>query len=428
MKYLIQNGEVINPIGKEGKLDILLEDGRISAMGEGLPADGAQVVDAAGKLVFPGLIDMHCHLRDPGQEYKEGLESGTKSAAMGGFTQVACMPNTDPVIDSEAIVKELIDRANDLGYAKVHPIATVTKGMKGKEITEFGFLTEAGAVAFSDDGLPVGDAMVMKNALTYALNFDSLIIGHEEEMRLSAGGVMNEGVVSTMLGLPGITRAAEESMIARDIALAEATGGKVHIAHVSTDLGVALIRFAKERGVRITAETCPHYFCLTEEAILGFDTNAKINPPLRTEKDRQAVIQGLVDGTLDAIVTDHAPHHIDDKDVEFENAANGMSGFETALSLTQMYLVEPGHLGWGDVVRRTSLYPARILKLIGGELAEGLPADVVVYDPTYTWMVTAERLYTKGKNTPLLGKKMQGRVYAGFCNGKPTVEDYEVKA
>ncbi|MBE5781359.1 MAG: dihydroorotase [Clostridiales bacterium] len=427
MRTIIKNGTLVNPMGESGRLDVAICDGVIEAVAENIcPKEGDRVIDAEGKLVFPGFVDMHCHLRDPGLEYKEDLYSGTRSAVMGGFTSVACMPNTDPVLDQPGLIRDLIARNRELGYAKVYPIASVTKGQKGKEITEFGMLKESGAAAFSDDGRPVMSSLVMKNALNYAKNFDALIIAHEEDLELLDDGVMNKGESSMICGLKGIPSSAEEVMIIRDIILARELGAKVHIAHVSTELGVELVRFGKSIGANVTAETCPQYFSLTDKLLMDYDTNAKINPPLRSEKDVAAIIEGLKDGTLDAIVTDHAPHHVDDKAVEFGLAMNGMSGFETALPLIQKNLVEAGHLSWDDVVTAMSVKPAELLKAEAGVVKEGASADVVVYDPAYTWVVTPQRLYTKGKNTPLMGWELQGRVAYAFTDGKLNVEEYEV--
>ena len=427
MRTIIQNGTIVNPLGKSGRLDLVIRDGKVEAIAPSVQSQaGDELIDAAGKLVFPGFVDMHCHLRDPGFEYKEDLTSGTRSAVMGGFTSVACMPNTDPVLDHPALIRDLIARSRELGYAKVYPIASVTKGQKGKELSEFGLLQEAGAVAFSDDGRPVSSSLTMRNALNYAKNFGALLICHEEDLDLLEEGVMNQGAVSVACGLKGIPASAEEIMLIRDIILARELHTKVHIAHVSTALGVELVRFGKGLGVEVTAETCPQYFSLTDELLMDYDTNAKINPPLRTQADVDAIIEGLRDGTLDAIVTDHAPHHVDDKAVEFNLAANGMSGFETALPLIQKNLVEPGYLCWEDVVRAMSVAPAKLLGIPGGVLQPGVAADVVVYDPKMPWTVTANRLYTKGKNTPLLGRELVGRVACAFTDGRKNVWEYEV--
>ena len=426
MRILIHSGEVVNPGGASGRLDVLLEDGKVIKMAEHIADDTAQQVDASGKYVFPGLLDMHVHLREPGFEYKETILSGTRAAVAGGFTAVACMPNTSPVIDSEDAVRRIYDRAAQAGYARVYPIAAITKGQKGQELTEMGFLQQAGAVGFSDDGNPVVSDLVMRNAMVYAKNFDALLLSHCENLTLVNGGAMNEGYASTMSGLRGNTRAAEETMIAREIILAQTYAGKVHICHVSTAYGFELVRQAKARGVRVTCETCPHYFTLTDEACMGFDTNTKMNPPLRTEADRQAAIAAIADGTVDAIVTDHAPHHIDDKDVEFDLAANGISGLETSLALGYMYLVQTGAMDVAHWVERMSVLPARILGVDMGVLHEGGRADVTVFDPQKQWTVRAEELQTKGKNTPYLGWELTGKASDVFVDGRHVVRDYKV--
>lgn len=426
MKILIHSGEVVNPGGMSGRLDILLEDGKVVKMAEHIMDEAARRVDASGKYVFPGLLDMHVHLREPGFEYKETIESGTRAAVAGGFAAVACMPNTSPVTDSEGIVQLIYDKAAQAGYARVYPIAAITKGQKGQELTEMGFLQQAGAVGFSDDGNPVVSDLVMRNAMVYAKNFDALLLSHCENLPLVNGGAMNEGYASTMSGLRGNTRAAEEMMIAREIILAQTYEGKVHICHVSTAYGFELVRQAKARGVRVTCETCPHYFTLTDEACMGFDTNTKMNPPLRTEADRQAAIAAIADGTVDAIVTDHAPHHIDDKDVEFDLAANGISGLETSLSLGYMYLVQTGAVELTHWVELMSVSPARILGVDMGVLKEGGRADVTVFDPQKQWTVRAEELQTKGKNTPFLGRTLTGKACDVIVDGRHVVKDYKV--
>jgi dihydroorotase len=423
MKQLIKGGNVVNPRGLSGTVDILVEDGKIAAIGKDLPAGGVTVIDAAGKLVLPGLVDMHVHLREPGFEYKETIESGTRAAVAGGIAHVACMPNTKPVIDCEAVVAYVLAQAKKAGYAKVHPVAAVTKDMKGKELTEFGALLSAGAAAFSDDGNPVRNDHLMRNALLYAKNFDALILSHCEQLELVDGGVINDGPTAVRLGLRGNTRAAEEVMIAREIILAQANDAKVHICHVSTEGGFDLIRHFKKRGVKVTCETCPHYFSLTDEACDGFNTNARVNPPLRTEADRRAAIAAIADGTVDAIVTDHAPHHIDDKQVEFDQAANGISGLETSLSLCYEYLVENKTISMDALVNLMSVNPAHILGLDAGELRVGGAADITVFDPNARWVVREKELYTKGKNSAWLGRQMHGKVCDCFIDGRHLLKD-----
>ena len=336
MKILIKGGHVIDPkTGLDGIFDILIEYGKVIEISEHIDVEGTEyvdVIDAAGKYVLPGFVDAHCHLRDPGYEYKEDIESGTASAAMGGFTSIACMPNTNPVIDNQAVINYIKNKAAQDGYVNVYPIGAITKGQKGEELAEIGEIKFAGAVAISDDGKPVANSSLMKKAMQYASMFDITVISHCEDLQLSDEGVMNEGFRSTVMGLKGIPSASEEIIVSRDLILAEYTKTPIHIAHVSTELSVDLIRHAKKRGVKVTAETCPHYFVLTEDACDGFNTLAKVNPPLRTQKDVDAIIKGLADGTIDIIATDHAPHHVDEKNVEFNIASSGMVGFETAFS------------------------------------------------------------------------------------------------
>ncbi len=418
MKILVKNGTVINPLGKGGRLDVLIEGGKIISIGESLSATGATIVDAAGKHVFPGFVDMHAHLREPGFEFKETIASGTRAAAAGGFTAVACMPNTKPVTDNEAVVKFILEKARAEGAVRVLPIAAITKGSLGKELTEMGMLREAGAVAFSDDGKPVDNPRTMELALRYAKNFGALLISHCEDKALAEGGAMNEGPVATRLGLPGIPATAESLMVAREILLAEELHTRVHIAHVSAAASVELIRQAKARGVAVSAETCPHYFAATDALVEGYSTATKVNPPLRGEADRLAIIQGLRDGTIDAIATDHAPHHIDDKDVEYNLAAFGISGFETAFALAYSYLVQPGLLTLEEVVRRMSAVPAALLGVPCGTLAEGAPADLCVADLNEEWMVDAKKFVSKGRNTPFDGWKLTGRITDTVAAGK----------
>ncbi len=371
---------------------------------------------------MPGFCDMHCHLREPGQEYKETIATGTRAAAAGGFTAVACMPNTVPPVDSEAAIQFILDKATAQASTDVLPIACITKGMAGGELAELGMLKAAGAVAFSDDGKPVTSARVMRMALQYAMNFHTLIISHCEEMSIAAGS-MNEGRTATMLGLKGIPNAAEEIMVARDILLAEGLGARVHIAHISTRGSVALVRAAKARGVRVSAETCPHYFSATDELVGCYNTNAKVNPPLRTEDDRLAIIEGLRDGTIDAIATDHAPHHSDDKAVEFELAANGISGFETAFALSWTHLVSPGHLDAAHLVHLLAVAPRALLGQSGGVLAEGERACITLADPALRWVVRADEFLSRGRNTPFAGHELTGRIVHTLRDGKSVFKD-----
>jgi dihydroorotase len=424
MKILIKNGNIIDAKSKiNGVFDLLIEDGIIKEIGHDIDMSSGDVIDATGKLVLPGFVDAHCHLRDPGFEYKEDIESGTRSAARGGFTSIACMPNTNPVIDSEAIVKYIINKAKQDGVVNVFPIGAISKGQKGEELSEIGELKFAGAIAISDDGKPVKSSSLMKKALQYAATFDMTVISHCEEMDLAEDGVMNEGYQSTILGLKGIPSAAEEIMVSRDLILAEYTKTPVHIAHISTELSVDLVRNAKKRGVRVTAETCPHYFSLTEEACENFNTNAKINPPLRTKRDKEAIIEGLKDGTIDIIATDHAPHHIDEKKVEFNLASNGIVGFETALPLAITFLVKPGHLTLEQLVEKMCVNPSKVLSLNKGTLEIGRAADVVIVDAEEENVIDINKFESKSKNSPFQGFKLTGAVYYTIVSGKVVVRE-----
>ncbi len=417
MNTLIKNGFVLRG-GRLQKLDVYIEGSVIKRIGANLAVKADKEVDAQSLAVLPGFVDMHCHLREPGFEYKEDIDSGTRAALQGGFTSVACMPNTSPAVDNTAVLKYVIDRAAETDNCKVYPIAAVTKGQQGKEITEMGKLLEAGAVAFSDDGRPVADSNTMRLALEYASGFDALVISHCEDLSLAAGGVVNEGFNATVVGLRGITRAAEETMVAREIILAEALGCRVHIAHVSTAGSVELVRAAKARGVKVTCETCPHYFSATDDEILSFNANAKINPPLRLQSDVDAIIAGLKDGTIDVIATDHAPHHSDEKNKEFDLAPNGTSGFETAFSVGYTYLVDAGHLELAELVDLMSRNPARILRVEGGEIAEGAVADITIADLDSDYVVDSSRFVSKGKNSVFNGWKLKGVIKNVFVNGK----------
>ena len=422
MKLLIKNGHVIDAKnGLDKVTNIMVENGLIVDISDDIEAVGCEIIEAEGMYIIPGLVDAHCHLRDPGFEYKEDIESGTRSAAKGGFTSVACMPNTNPVLDNEAMIKYVINKAKSDGMVNVYPIGAVTKGLKGEELSEIGELKFAGAVAISDDGRPVNNSSLMKKAMQYASMFDITIISHCEDMDLVDEGLMNEGYYSSILGLKGNPAPAEEVMIARDLILAEYTKATVHIAHVSTELGVDLIRNAKKRGVNVTAETCPHYFSLTDQACEGFNTNAKVNPPLRTEKDVAAIIQGLKDGTIDIISTDHPPHHIDEKNVEFKQAANGMVGFETAFPLAITYLVKPGHLSIDQLVQKMCVNPSKMLGLNKGTIEVGFSADLMIFDIEEQYSVDITKLESKSKNSPFSGFKLFGQPQYTIVGGKPVV-------
>lgn len=421
---LLKGGRVIDPArGLDGVADVRIQDGMIAEVGADLSAHGSEPVDAAGFVVAPGFVDMHCHLREPGHEYRETIATGTRAAALGGFTAVAPMANTEPVNDNAAVTAFILDRARREGAARVLPVGAVTKGLLGRELTQMGELKTAGCVALSDDGHAVSTARMMRLALQYASQFGLLVIDHCEEPTLTQGGAMNEGVLSTMLGLAGIPGAAEEIIVARDIALAASLGLRVHLTHLSTAGSVALVREAKARGVRVTADTCPHYVAATEALIGDYDTNAKVNPPLRGEADRAAVIAGLADGTLDCIATDHAPHHADEKNVEFDLAANGISGFESAFTLCHTALVASGALTLPALIEKMSLAPARILSTQLGTLSPGAAADIVVLDPGASCVIDPDTFYSKGKNSPFRGYAGKGRVVHTLLGGRFVVRD-----
>ncbi|MCF6178095.1 MAG: dihydroorotase [Geopsychrobacter sp.] len=414
---LIKNGRVIDPANKLDKTcDLLIEEGRVAKIGTALENDNAEVIDATGLLVVPGLIDMHVHLRDPGFEYKEDIISGTAAAAAGGVTSLACMPNTQPIVDNLAVCRYIISKAQEQGSANVFPIGSITKGLKGETLSEMGELKDGGCVAFSDDGLPVVSSELMRRALEYADTFGAPIISHAEDLSLVAGGVMNEGPVSTELGLKGIPWVAEDAMTARDIMLAELTGGHMHMAHVSTRGSIEMVRQAKARGLRVSCEATPHHFSLTDEAVRGYNTNAKMNPPLRSEDDRLAIQEGLQDGTIDAIATDHAPHSSVEKKVEFDLAANGIIGLETSVPLT-LELVRAGLISETRMVELMSVNPAKILGVSGGSLAEGQIADLTVIDPDVTFTYSKEAVVSNSHNSPFLDRKMQGRAVLTIVDG-----------
>jgi dihydroorotase len=417
---LLKGGRVIDPSrNADDVADVLLVDGRIAAVGRnvGTP-DGADVLDVQGRVVAPGLVDVHVHLREPGQEDLETIATGSASAVAGGFTSICAMPNTDPVCDNQGVVGFVIAQAQRAAKARVYPIGAVTLGQKGQQLAEFGELVGAGAVAVSDDGKPVATAHMMRTALEYAKTFGIPVADHCEDMSLAAGGAMHEGIVSTRMGLKGIPAAAEEVMVARDILLAELTGGHVHLCHMSTRGSVELIRRAKERGIRVTAEACPHHFSLTHEACVGYNTNAKMNPPLREPEDVEAIREGLKDGTIDCVATDHAPHHYDAKEREFDDAPNGIIGLETALGLSITELVGRGLLTLPQLLYRMSTAPARIFNLPAGTLATGAPADLVVIDPGVKWTVRPETFLSKSRNTPFAGRELTGRAELTIVRGQ----------
>ncbi len=415
---LITGGTVIDPANdRQGAFDLRLADGVVEAIGaRGTLAAADVQIDAAGCWVVPGLIDMHVHLREPGQEYKETVASGAQAAVAGGFTAVACMANTNPVNDSGAVTKYIVEQSRRADLARVYPIGAVSVGLLGDRLAEIGEMHEAGIVAVSDDGRPIMDSALMRRALEYSSMFGLVLSVHEEDLALSAEGCMNEGPTAFRLGLKGMPAAAEEAMVARDIALLERTGGRLHIAHASTAGTVDLVRRAKARGLAVTAEATPHHFTLTEDAVGEYDTNAKMSPPLRMAGDVAAVIAGLGDGTIDAIASDHAPHHRDEKDVEFECAAHGIVGLETSLALS-LALVRDHGLTPGALVRAMSVAPARILGVPGGSLALGVVADVTVIDPDARWAVEPDQFHSKSRNTPFGGWTLQGQARATIVGG-----------
>lgn len=434
LDLLIRGGRVIDASqGIDTLADVRVRDGVIASIvpaGEPgpdhTPRDG-QVIEAPGCIVSPGFVDLHCHLREPGQEDKETIATGTRAAARGGFTTICPMANTTPPVDTRSVAEYVLTTARAVGVVRVLPIAAVTKKLAGQELTEMGDLVEAGVVAFSDDGKPIVNGRVMRSALEYSRMFDRPIIPHEEDPDLVEGGVMNEGPVATRLGLRGWPAVGEEAMLARDIQLTELTGGRLHVAHVSTAGSVALVREAKARGVRVTAEATPHHLALTDEWVAGliwdgkrvppYDTNTKMNPPLRSEADRQALIAGLRDGTIDAIATDHAPHTIVDKQCEYDFAAFGITGFETALA-TILRLVRNEELDLKLALMKLTIGPARAFGLTAGTLRPGMPADITVFSPNLRWTVDPKEGASKGHNTPLAGMQMAGRVVATIVGGE----------
>lgn len=424
MKKLLKGARVIDPSQDTDTTgDVLIVDGHIAAVKDEIEISDAKVIDLSGMIVTPGLIDMHAHFRDPGYEYKEDIESGSMSAAAGGFTAVACMPNTKPPIDNSALVQYVKSKASKAGKIKLLPIGCVSKGQEGKEIAEMGDMAQAGAVAFSDDGKPIADSALMRKAMVYASMFDKVIIDHCEDPFLFEGGQINEGYISTLLGLAGIPAAAEEIMVARNILIAREMGTRVHIAHVSTEGSLRLIRQAKSEGVKVSCEVTPHHLTLTEKAVMGYDTNAKVNPPLRTQSDIDALLEGLKDGTIDAIATDHAPHHMDEKDLEFDKAAFGMVGLETALGVILTHIVKEGILSLNAAIEKMTFGPAKVLGLDMGTLKIGAPADITVIDPNRVWTVDKNKFFSKGRNTPFDGWRLTGKAVLTMVDGRIVYSD-----
>jgi dihydroorotase len=419
MKLLIKDGKVIDPgLGITKKANVLVEDGKILEIpvsGKG-PSD-AEVIDAKGCWVVPGLIDIHVHLREPGEEYKETIETGASAAIAGGITAVACMANTKPTNDSASVTEYIIEKAKLAMKARVYPVGAATKGLGSEGLAEIGELIDHGCVAISNDGRPVMDASLMRHTLEYCKGLEVNLLDHSEDLDLSKGGVMNEGDISTELGLHGIPAAAEESHVSRNILLAELADTSIHFQHVSTKGSIRLIREAKARGLKVTCETCPHYFTLTDKDVRGYDTSFKMNPPLRSESDRQAVIEGLIDGTIDAIASDHAPHSPVEKDVEFDQAANGIVGLETLLPLS-LNLVKDKHISPSRWVELLSINPAKIIGVEGGRLEIGKTADITVLNPDEKWTIDRNKFISKGRNTPFHGMEVKGRAKAVIVGGR----------
>ena len=427
MKILIKNGHVVDPKNSlDAVMDVLIENDRIKKVAKSITDKADKEINAKGKIVCPGLIDAHVHLRQPGFEYKETVETGLRAAVKGGFTSVCPMPNTNPIADSRSDMEFLIGEARRLALVRVWPVGAVTLKQEGKELTEFGELKKGGAVALSDDGRPISNSNILRRALEYAKKFELVIMVHCQDEELFCGGCMNEGSVSTKLGLPGIPAGAESVEVARDIQLADLTGGRLHFCHISSKKSIDLIRQAKSQGSKVTAETCPHYFHLTEEAVLHYNTAAKMNPPLRTVEDVAAIKQALKDGTLDIISTDHAPHSENEKDAEFDQAPFGITGLETSLALS-LALVKEGVISLKELVYKMSVKPAEILKIDRGHLSGGAVADVTIFDPEVEWIVDKKEFESKSSNTPFLGRKLKGRATDVFCDGRHVLQNGLIK-
>ncbi len=419
MRLIIKNGQVVDAKSNlDDKLDILIEGTKIVKIGKNLRGKEARLIDAKGMIVLPGLVDMHTHLREPGDEYKETILSGSQAAARGGFTSICCMPNTSPVIDNQGVVEFIFSQSKKAGLVNVFPIGAITKDCAGEELSEIGELKASGVVALSDDGNSVADAQILRRAMEYASMFDLPIISHCEDKKLSADGVMNEGYMSTVLGLKGIPRISEITIVSRDLEIARFTGSQLHIAHISCKESVDLIRQAKKQGIRVSCECCPHHFTLTEEALIDYDPNTKVNPPLRSNEDLEALKKGLKDGTIDCIATDHAPHAQAEKDVELDQAPFGIIGSETAVALALTELVGKGVLSFEQLVEKMSYNPARILKLDRGYIAQGSIADITIIDPHKKWVVNKDEFQSKSSNSPFLGMNLTGQVVLTVVSGK----------
>ncbi|HEY6328046.1 MAG TPA: dihydroorotase [Blastocatellia bacterium] len=419
MRLLIKGGRIVDPSQELDQVaDLLTEDGLVHSIGQGLSGTGAEIVDAGGLVVAPGFIDLHVHLREPGDEYKETIASGSAAAVAGGFTSICAMPNTRPVNDNASTTRYIIDKAREAGLARVYPIGAITRGSTGEELAEMAEMKAAGAVAVSDDGRPVMNPQVMRHAMEYAADHDLIVVDHCQDLQLSAGGVMHEGRYSTLLGLKGMSRAAEDSHVSRDIMLCRLTGARLHIAHISTAGSVALVREAKREGLPVTCEVTPHHLALTDSTVEGFDTNTKMSPPLRDEQDRAALLEAILDGTIDAIATDHAPHHMDEKMLEFDRAPFGVIGLETALGVGIGVLLQGDRTDLSLLVRLLSTGPAGAFNLAGGTLAPGSQADITIFDPSAEWTVRPGDFKSKSRNTPFAGWNLQGRIVSTIVGGR----------
>ncbi len=427
MKQLLKGGHVIDPANALDEIaDVLIENGKIKAVGADLPAKGAEIIDVTGKLVTPGLIDMHVHFREPGQEAKEDFASGSMAAAAGGYTTVATMPNTSPVVDTAALVRSLQKRAAEAACVHIEIIGALTKGQKGAELAELGDMTAAGAVAFSDDGHFVERAKVLLNGFDYLRAFDKIIINHDEEPTLVEGGLMNEGHRSAMLGMKGRPTVSEDIAVARDILLAEYADARVHVAHISSGRAVDLVRQAKKRGVKVTAEVTPQHVTMTEDCVSISDSSTKINPPLRSQADTEAMLAGLKDGTIDMVVTDHSPHAQEEKDQEYCYAPSGFPGLETALGVMLTDLYHTGRLSLPEIIEKMAWAPARVFGLEAGSLSKGMPADITVIDPELSWIVDDKNFYTKGSHSPFIGRELKGKAVMTLVDGKIVMQDGKI--
>ena len=419
MKLVIKGGRIIDPSQQlDRTADLLVEDGRVKAIEDSVSSEGADVFDASGLIVAPGFIDLHVHLREPGEEFKETIASGAAAAVAGGFTSICAMPNTKPVNDNASVTRFIIEKAREAQLARVYPVGAITRESKGVELAEIAEMKAAGAVAVSDDGRPVMDSQVMRHAMEYARDHGIVIVDHCQDLHLAAGGVMNEGRYSTLLGLKGMSFSAEDSHVARDIMLAELTGARVHIAHISTAGSIEMVRRAKRQGLAVTCEVTPHHLALTDATVVGFDTNTKMNPPLRSEEDRAALIEAVRDGTIDAIATDHAPHHSDEKMLEYDRAPSGVIGLETALGLVLTVLHHSNAVSLVRIIEMLTIGPARAFSLAAGTLAPGTAADVTVFDPDREWTVDPHLFKSKSRNTPFAGWQLRGAIAATFVAGR----------